>query len=189
MMFDYSPRIEHWIMPALLAAAGEGLRLTTWSTLGWVFYGLAGLACLMIGYALVAEVRRAERMISPAGETPSESFDRSGPGSVDVSLMDGSSMQRYQLPATAKQLEALADGLLNKGQGFSQRAWTGLGRPLSIDGFKTLRAEMVRRGLACLVNSKDPRQGYGLTKAGERIMKKFLPSPTAPGFEAARVDR
>jgi len=87
------------------------------------------------------------------------------------------------LPASQRQLEALADGLTNCGMPFSERRWTGAGNPFSVDEFRALRSAMIRGRMLTLANEKDPRQGYILTPEGEQTMKRILeasPSPTPP---------
>lgn len=87
------------------------------------------------------------------------------------------------LPASAEQLSALADGLINCAMPFSERRWTGAGNPFSVDEFRALRSAMIRGRMLTLANAKDPRQGYILTPEGEQTMKRILeasPSPTPP---------
>lgn len=80
----------------------------------------------------------------------------------------------FDLPASPEQLSALAGGLLD-GHPFSEREWTGAGHPFSVNEFRTLRSELIRRKLLALKNDKDPRQGYGLTDDGKAVFEQFLP--------------
>lgn len=88
-------------------------------------------------------------------------------GHLDVS-------QIYELPATREQIAALAVGVLKDGATFSERYWTGAGRPFSVDGWRALRSELLRRGLLALASAKDPRQGYVLTVAGRHVLEGFI---------------
>lgn len=76
------------------------------------------------------------------------------------------------LPFSEQDMRLLATGLL-AGKSFSEREWTGAGKLLSVGQFREARAEMIRRGMLELVNSKDVRQGYRLTKAGAAVMRHF----------------
>ena len=79
----------------------------------------------------------------------------------------------YPLPADLPQLQALAQGL-TQGRPFSEREWTGSGKPFSVAGFKALRSEMIKRGLICLANDKDVRQGYQLTPEGWKMVNGLV---------------
>lgn len=79
----------------------------------------------------------------------------------------------FDLPGTMDQLRLLADGLLNSIP-FTEREWTGAGKPYSAAGFRDLRKELVRRGLIELASEKDVRQGYVLTDDGSQFMTGFL---------------
>ncbi|MBI5933289.1 MAG: hypothetical protein HY867_06240 [Chloroflexi bacterium] len=80
----------------------------------------------------------------------------------------------FDLPATEDQLSALAEGLLKQNRSFSEREWTGAGRPFSVDEFRKLRAEFIRRELVALKSEKDARQGYTLTDDGKAVLEQFL---------------
>lgn len=177
-MFNYSPRIEHFFIPALLSAIGEGVRHTTWTTLGWVLYGLAGVACVMIIAALWFEIKRENFYSSPAGPGQLDEWPRDVDATTMISDTVDGQISNYHLPADDQQLAALARGLLVDGAPFSERRWTGRGKPFSDVGFEKLRGEMIRRGLAYWKNGKDKRQGSDLTVAGRRVLAKRLPSPT-----------
>jgi len=82
-----------------------------------------------------------------------------------------------RLPVSEYDLSLVAGGLL-AGRPFSERQWTGQGKPLSVNQFRDLRDEMSKRGIVEQANPKDPRQGYKLTKAGQAVMRHF--SPTLP---------
>lgn len=188
-MFNYSPRIEHFFVPAILSVTGEGLRQTTWLSLGWIFYSLAVIACLMIIVALWFEIRRENFYSSPVQPGQEQEWPRDVDEVTVISDTQGTTTSNYFLPATGPQLDALAQGLLVDGVPFIERKWIGRGKPFSDVGFEKLRAEMVRRGLAYWKNAKDNRQGAGLTVCGKRVLKKRLPSPTTARLEPIQADR
>lgn len=80
----------------------------------------------------------------------------------------------FDLPATDEQMAELAEGLLNGNRPFSEREWTGAGRPFSVNEFRALRAELIKRGLMALKSEKDPRQGYEPTDDGKAVFEQFL---------------
>jgi hypothetical protein len=80
----------------------------------------------------------------------------------------------FDLPATEQQLGELAEGLLNGGRSFSEKEWCGAGHPFSVNGFRELRSEMIKRGLLTRKSAKDHRQGYELTEEGKAIFRQFL---------------
>jgi hypothetical protein len=83
--------------------------------------------------------------------------------------------QIFDLPATDKQLTALAAGI-NAGVPFAEAYWTGRGGPFSVKQFRSLRAELVRRKLLAAANPDAPAQGYALTAAGRAILKHYSPA-------------
>lgn len=96
---------------------------------------------------------------------------------------DGGTYQEliYNLPGTIEQLTALAEGLLIGDMSLSERAWTGSGNPFSVSEFRSLRSELIRRGLVELASDKDARQGFILTVEGRECLSGFIeptPSPT-----------
>jgi hypothetical protein len=84
-------------------------------------------------------------------------------------------------PCSGEQLRQLAEGLLT-GVPLAERGWTGAGRPFSTAGFRSVRAELIKRGLVALASDKDTRRGYVLTVAGRNILARLIeeltPSPT-----------
>lgn len=83
------------------------------------------------------------------------------------------------LPCDDEQLYTLAQGLMN-GLPFSEKQWTGKGKPFASNEFRALRAEMQKQNLVEYVNDKDPRQGIRLTDAGRAVMEEYARSPTPP---------
>lgn len=89
----------------------------------------------------------------------------------------GDSSALVNLPCSDDQLYTLAQGLSN-GMSFSEKVWTGNGKPFSTADFRNLRAEMFKHNLIEYVNEKDKRQGIRLTSAGAAVMKECVTSPT-----------
>lgn len=76
------------------------------------------------------------------------------------------------------QLRQLAEGV-EAGKPLTVGVWTGAGAPFTRPQFEQLRAELIRRNLAVWRNPKAPQQGFALTVAGVKVIKKFA-SPTPP---------
>ena len=85
-----------------------------------------------------------------------------------------------RLSASDKVLNQLADGFTH-GRPFTEREWTGAGKPFSSDGFRALRSEMLKAGLIEQKSEHDPRQGFQLTEDGEAWRKKY--ASTFPNME------
>jgi hypothetical protein len=87
--------------------------------------------------------------------------------------------ETIDLPCDEEQLSTLAKGLIN-GLPFSEKFWTGRGKPFSTNQYRALKDAMMKRGLCEYVNETEPRQGIRLTDAGRAVMENFaLPhSPT-----------
>jgi hypothetical protein len=88
----------------------------------------------------------------------------------------------YNFPCNSYQLRELAAGLVESNFPFTERTWSGTARPFSINQFREVRSEFIRRGLVSLASSKDTRQGYILTVAGRHVLAGILaelsPSPS-----------
>ena len=79
------------------------------------------------------------------------------------------------LPVSKENLRILANGLL-MGRPFSEREWTGTGKPFSsgADGtFRPLRSAMLKHELLEMRSGKDNRVGFDLTDSGWALMEKF----------------
>jgi hypothetical protein len=86
--------------------------------------------------------------------------------------------QMFELPCTEAQLQALADGVLRLDKTLAEKEWTGAGKPFSINEFRTVRSEMLKRGMVVPASSKSERQGFVFTRAGEAVLKHYAPSPS-----------
>lgn len=77
-----------------------------------------------------------------------------------------------RFPLDPDTMSMLATALLG-GLPFTERHWTGAGKPLSLAQFREIRAEMIARGMLEPANPKAPQQGYRLTRAGAAAMRSF----------------
>lgn len=85
--------------------------------------------------------------------------------------------QFFDLPVSEEKLKPLSRGIL-AGRPFSEREWAGAGKLMSSHEFRTLRSEMIKRGLLRMANDKDARQGYTLTDKGRALMERFADAPS-----------
>lgn len=69
-------------------------------------------------------------------------------------------------------LATLARGLLGN-RPLTEREWAGNGKLLSVDQFRAMRSELLKRHLIVPKNIKDARQGFELTKSGRAVMEHF----------------
>lgn len=108
------------------------------------------------------------------------------PVRVRVELQEVKDNGHYQveivdLPGSPEKLRTFSQGLM-AGTPASEKYWTGSGKLFSTMEFRTLKNEMVRRGLMAYVSAKDPRQGHELTKAGRAVARRLASlSPTVEG--------
>lgn len=101
----------------------------------------------------------------------------------------GSTIKTAELPATEADLSVMASGLLS-GRPFTEREWTGAGKPLSVNQFRAMRVEMLGRGIIELANQKAPQQGFKLTRSGVAVMRYFAAiSPTSDVQVCEMADR
>jgi hypothetical protein len=164
----------------------------------WVVAGLAGVVVLAgVWFFLGGRWLSLsdERGSSAAPVMEADSYQAEAPQEVRVRLEhikpDGHYQEEiYTLPGSPEQLKALATGLLEDNFPFTERSWCGSGRPFSVDGFRRLRSEMLRRGLLELINGKDARQGFKLTDNGRAALGGFLgisPSPSGSDVRGLHV--
>ena len=181
-MNNYSPRVYDFFVPMIIFAIAEASMHTTWKIFAYVMYGLGALSVFVILYAFISEIHNnsADDMKAPEDnddDRPNES------STVHVTISDGAGhMKLFDLPASTRQLTQIATGLLVASDPFTQRRWTGKGRPFSRTQFESLIATMINKGLAYQVNKEHPQQGYALTRVGIHFLRKYLPSPIASEF-------
>lgn len=187
-MFSYSPRIHHFIVPVLMFVAGQIALPTSWMIFGVAMYALGVVVAFLIGYAIASEIKfrrsldeyKPDQVIDESHARPRDDE----PQSVRVDLYETPMQSKhFDLPGSWRQLEQLATGLIIAGDPFTQRRWTGKGRPFSINQFNALRDEMLQKEYCYQINDEDPRQGYDLTLSGKAIMLRFIPSPTLKSLQ------
>lgn len=139
----------------------------TWTGLLWRWMDLTALERVV-----QVDLNRDGYIGEPAPELPSNVR-------IEISKPEEQQTVIAHIPADANQVAALASGLLVEGKPFSEREWTGTGKPFSVNQFRELRAEMLKRGLLGLINPKDARQGYALTVEGQTALGAYT-SPTLP---------
>ena len=131
------------------------------------------LAAALYWLASLVTWRRVELLAcepwNPAPE-PAPVWEPAPP--VRIEVLEGRATRFVDLPASEAQLIDLAAGLL-EGQTLSEAAWTGGGRPFTRAEFSTLRAELMRRGLATWNNPKTPARGAALTAPGRAVMRHY----------------
>jgi hypothetical protein len=92
------------------------------------------------------------------------------------------------LDVSQDQLRALAQGLLN-GLPFTERQWTGPGKPFSSGpegSFRPLRRAWLKEGILQVVSDKDHRQGFDFTDEGWAMLEKLAaPLSDPPAAKAA----
>ena len=91
-----------------------------------------------------------------------------------------------RLPASMTQLQELSSGLL-AGLPFAERVWAGGGKIFSLNQFRLLRAELLRRGCLTENSGRDHRQGFQLSRPGLALMRHI--SPTPPPNDLHSLDR
>ena len=94
--------------------------------------------------------------------------------------------REVKLDVTEEQLQEFARGSLN-GISFTERNWTGRGKPFSSgqDGtFRPFRSMWLKQGLVEVVSDKDNRQGFEFTDTGWAMLEKLAdhPDPSVTGY-------
>lgn len=98
---------------------------------------------------------------------------------IEVQKIDRGHFQSNTIdfPCDDEQLYTLAMGLMNNIP-FTERAWTGAGKPFSTNEFREVKDVLKKHLLVEYVSDADPRQGMRLTAEGRALMEKIaLPSP------------
>ena len=176
-MNNYEPHPAHYFISSVLFFIGEIARVYAWTVFGWTMYGLGVLSAMIISHAFVQAINYATRDNYIEREPEIEREPIIEP--TTITYTEDASTKIFKLNASTRQLEQLSIGLIVASDPFSEKRWSGRGKPFSVNQFRDLRDEMVRRGLACLVNEKDPRQGYTLTRVGINLLKRYLPHSPA----------
>ena len=189
-----SPIVEGVVVPGLQAAitgvltglaalaVSAWLKLPYWG-IGATAFTLAALAAWLsyrgrwawvLERMLGVDINRDGLIGQPEPEPePAQSLR------IELVQDEGRRGEFIDLPYPEK-LPLLAGGLL-EGRQFSLTAWTGKGQLFSRSEFETLRAELLKRGLATWNNPAAPAQGITLTGAGRAIFRRLADqSPTLP---------
>ena len=153
--------------------------LTVAGVIGVIAWGLAWFGHVSHWFQLTRLSPGSE--IDPGEEPDSNSPLTSQPPTVKVIVSELAANGRlsgeshyWTFPGTPSQLAELSRGLLEENQPFSEKTWCGAGRPFSLNTFRELRAEFIKRGLVCLASQKDQRQGYILSLAGRHVLAGVL---------------
>jgi hypothetical protein len=93
------------------------------------------------------------------------------------------SAQMFTLPCSDVELEDIAQGV-KRGIPFSEKEWTGKDNPFSVNRFREIRSEMIKRGMLVPASAKSDKQGYVFTRAGQAVLDHYVPSPTPLDDEA-----
>lgn len=110
------------------------------------------------------------------------------PESVRVELVKDPCHQEFiDLPYPEK-LPQLASGIIEGKRQFAQSVWCGNGQLFTRPQFETLRAEMIRRGLAEWKHPAAPAQGVELTAAGRAIFRKMASRTDSPTLPSGEMD-
>ena len=92
---------------------------------------------------------------------------------VEVSDVEAGRWRFLDLPGTPEQLQDLAWSVMLGTRSLSEADWTGSGRPYSKAEFRSLRAQMLGRGLLTWRNPAAPSQGVELTTVGRAVFRRL----------------
>lgn len=189
-MFGYSAKPHHYFISIIICVIAELARHNGYVLFSIFVYIVGMLAAFCITYSFVYEVRYYNSLRDEKRANDEHDQRLDDLQTVHVEMNTSPSQTRiFDLPASPRQLEQLASGLLLAGDSFSQKKWTGKFKPFSINQFCDLRDEMIKRGMIVQISEKDPRQGYTLTSIGRAVLKKFIPhSPTTEDLEPLQED-
>lgn len=137
------------------------------TTVAWLVLQRHWFALTMVGLEAVIDTGNGDDVIG---------FEQTARHKIIVDVKDTKDgryeMQSAYLPVSEDEMIELACALL-RGQSFSEKGWTGTGKMFSVDQFRNMRIEMLKRGILAPASSKDARQGYVLTRAGRAVMEHF----------------
>jgi len=89
-------------------------------------------------------------------------------GHIDQQMM-------FDLPATPEQLKAYAHGIIHEDKTPSETEWSPIkaGKPFSLDQIRSLKDEMIKRGLMVKANNKNSNLGFVHTHIGKTVLKRI----------------
>lgn len=131
------------------------------------WFGLLTLWTLRVGY-LEKIFRRDLNQDGMIGEAPPPA-QQHATLRLEVKENKPTGAQIKIMEANARKLVALCVGL-SHGWPFTEKAWTGKGKPLSNKEFESLRDHFLRHGWAEWKNPEAHAQGVVLTEAGQQIV-------------------
>lgn len=139
----------------LALAAGAGAALLVWLT------------------GLMAWRRAAFQVDELPGFEPDTDLQTGAIEPVRVEIARENGLDLIDLPASREQITALAQGLLEPGATLAESRWTGSTGVFTRAEFASLRAELIRRGLAVWNSPRTPARGATLTAPGRAVMRRF----------------
>jgi len=84
--------------------------------------------------------------------------------------------QMFTLPCDEDELILIAERV-RAGIPFSEKEWTGAGKPFSVSRFREIRSEMLKRQMLVPASAKSGKQGYVFTRAGQGLLNYYAPPP------------
>ena len=155
----YVFNVLEWIKPALIL--GVFTWVTTWLYLQRRWINLTQLETFLNMDLnrdnVIGEAPKAEQFVIRLDEITPDRHYRSRTMVSEISK---------------EKLTIVARGLLN-GIPFTERRWTGDGKPLSVNEFRALRSTWIKHGFIEVVSDKDHRQGFDLTEQGWAVLEKI----------------
>ena len=147
-----------------------------WAWCGVVFVlSMAGtwLGAIRRWHSLTTFPEIQESPLTPRREYLSQPY-----GELTVRLVENNGQHETiaRLPASMTQLQELSYGLL-AGLPFSERVWSGGGKLFSLNQFRLLRSELLKRGCLTVNSGRDTRQGFQLSRPGLALMRHLSPTP------------
>jgi hypothetical protein len=92
------------------------------------------------------------------------------PPTIRVEVTEGARQVYLDLPGEPEDLATMARGVLN-GRSLAEGTWSGRGGLFSRSEFRTIRDELIERGLATWRNPRAKAQGVELTAAGRAVFR------------------
>jgi len=167
------------LVVGLVTLAGVVWWVVPW----WVpLFAMVGVFAVVFATELTATIRERRELLWKREER--EGRDLDGDGAVGqperqtltVELVTrhagGQRIQVIDLGIEAEKATALAKGII-AGRSFSEVEWTGSGGSFSKKEFRTLRGELLERGLLEWRNGAAPAQGVVLTAPGRAVFGRL----------------
>lgn len=154
-----------------------------WIGMPWwlVPFAVVGVFAVVFATQLTATIRERRELLWKREEREGRDLDGDEVGkperqTLTVELVTrhqgGQRIQVIDLGIEPEKAAALAKGLM-AGQSFSESGWTGSGGMFSKSEFRTLRGELLERGLLEWRNAAAPAQGVVLTAPGRAVFRQL----------------